>query len=324
MTLRDELLQLRYVARGELDAVSRRRRREVARHLSLPRMRPRRRRAGEVWGITMVRNEEDIIRTTIDHMVAQGLDRVLVSDNLSTDSTPDILQDLARRQPRVLVVTDTLDAYHQDHKMTLLGRYASRAGADWLVPFDADELWFAESTSVAEHLRSLGAADRPVGTVRACWHDCVPLAPPGRDWRAADFLLNATPATLAKVAVRAHPLVRINFGNHSATRAGAQADGLHIAHAAYRSPKQLAGKVRRGSSALQLAERASGYGGHWRQLARLSDQQIDELWAQAQGGRALPDIPLNTGGPLVRCHPLEWRTWDPEGLLASSFHEDSR
>ncbi len=272
----------------------------------------------------MVRNEEDIIRTTISHMLAQGLDRVLVSDNLSTDSTPHVLHDLARQDPRVLLVTDTLDAYHQDHKMTLLARYASRAGADWLVPFDADELWFAESTSVAQHLRDLGAAPRPVGTVRAWWHDCVTLARPEQDWRAADFLLNATPAPLMKIAVRAHPLVRINFGNHSAARAGDQADGLHIAHAAYRSPKQLAGKVRRGSSALELADRASGYGGHWRRLATLSDQQIDALWAQAQSGTALPDIPLNTGGPLIRCRPLEWRTWDPQALLTPRSHEEVR
>jgi hypothetical protein len=324
VTLRDELLQLRYVARGEIDAEARKRRHEVARHLSLPPTRPRRRRIGEVWGITMVRNEEDVIRTTIDHLFAQGVDRVLVSDNLSTDGTPQILRDLARNESRLVVATDTLEAYHQDHKMTLMARYASRAGADWLVPFDADELWFAESTSVADHLRDLGGATPRVGTVRASWHDCVPLAARGQDWRTDDFLVNGTPASLAKVAVRAHPLVRINFGNHSAARAGDRAGGLHIAHVAYRSPHQLAAKVRRGSSALALAERGSMYGWHWRNLARLSDRQIDALWVRAQSGTPLPDIPLNTGGPLVRCQPLEWRTWDPEGLLTSWSHGDVR
>lgn len=324
VTLRDEFAQLRFVVRGELRRDVRRYRRDVAWHLTLPRVPAHRRRAGEVWGIAMVRNEEDIVRTTIEHMLAQGLDRVLVSDNLSTDGTAQILRDLAGGDSRVLVATDSLDAYHQDHKMTLLARYASRAGADWLVPFDADELWFAESTTVAEHLRGLGSESGLVGIVQAWLHDCVPLAAPGEDWSSDELLLNATPAKLTKVAVRAHPLVRINFGNHSAARAGAWAAGLHIAHAAYRSPEQLAGKVRRGNAALELADRASGYGGHWRHLATLSDEQIDELWTQAQSSIPLPDLPLNTGGPVVRCQPLEWQSWDPQGVLTPGRGEDLR
>lgn len=315
MRIRNEITQLRWVVRGELDRELRRQRREVRRHLSLPQLPKRRRRVGEVWGISMVRNEADIVRTTLEHLLDQGLDRLLVSDNLSTDGTRQILQSLARNDPRILVATDDLDAFHQDHKITLLARHASLAGADWLVPFDGDEMWFAESRSVAEHLRQLGLEQDVVGTVTASSHDCIPLSPVVDDRRSSSFLLNATPAELKKVAVRAHPTVRISAGNHRAARAGAVRAGLRIAHAAYRGPDQLARKVRDGVEALTLANQASGIGWHWRHLAKLSDDEVAQLWAQAQSGESLPEVPLNVGGPMVPCRPLAWQTWDPNRCL---------
>jgi hypothetical protein len=62
--------------------------------IPLPRL-PRSRRAGTVWAISMARNEIDVLALVLDHLEAQGVDHVLVSDNGSTDGTLELLQDRA-------------------------------------------------------------------------------------------------------------------------------------------------------------------------------------------------------------------------------------
>ncbi len=285
--------------------------------MSLPRLPSRRRRVGEVWGVSMVRDEEDVLPTTLQHLLDQGLDRLLIADNLSQDRTSEILRRFADSDPRVLLATDTLDAYHQDHKMTLLARFASRSGADWVVPFDADEIWFAEQGTVGDHLRTLGRQIDAVGTVAAPLHDTIPLAAVGTAWNSGDFIVNATPATWGKIAVRAHPTVRIDFGNHGAARVGEVRAGLRIAHLVYRGPEQLARKVRRGDAALSLTSLSTEVGTHWRTLSKLSDDQVADLWHDVQAGISHPEISINVGGPMVRCRPLDWESWDPEGALAT-------
>ena len=115
--------------------------RRLAANLSLPDLPARRRERGEIWAITMVKNEADIIDRSVQHLLKQGVDHVLVADNLSTDATPDILTRLSRDHP-VHVAHDRDPAHYQSWKMGLLAQAARRSGADWIVPFDADELWF--------------------------------------------------------------------------------------------------------------------------------------------------------------------------------------
>ena len=40
----------------------------------------------------LVRNEEDIIKNNIDYHLNQGIDHIIVTNNLSTDGTRDILE----------------------------------------------------------------------------------------------------------------------------------------------------------------------------------------------------------------------------------------
>src|SRR5262245_40129378 len=106
---------------------------------------------GPIWAITMVRDEEDIIEESIVHLLRQGVDRVLVADNLSNDRTRPILESLGRTLP-VHVTSDPIHPYWQGEKMSLLARAATRFGASWIVPFDADELWHGLDGTVRETL----------------------------------------------------------------------------------------------------------------------------------------------------------------------------
>lgn len=93
----------------------------------------------KVFGISMVRNEMDIIRVNVLHHLTLGLDCLLVVDNGSSDGTDRELQRLSRdervRWQRVE------SPYRQSEIITGLAREAFRSGADWVLPLDADEFW---------------------------------------------------------------------------------------------------------------------------------------------------------------------------------------
>jgi len=98
-------------------------------------------------------SQENTIAHTVQHLARQGIDAFLIADNGSTDGTADVLRSLAKEHC-VHVLTDSLQDYLQGTKMTILAELARRQGADWIVPFDADELWFAGEGTVADFLRS--------------------------------------------------------------------------------------------------------------------------------------------------------------------------
>ena len=98
-----------------------------------------------VVAITMVRDEEDIIDWTLQHLLDQVVDHIIVADNLSVDETPWKLAALASTG-KVTVIQDDEPGYYQDKKMTDLAHMAAADfDAEWILPFDADEY--------CEHLR---------------------------------------------------------------------------------------------------------------------------------------------------------------------------
>jgi len=95
-------------------------------------------------GVTIVRNEEDILPVSLNYHLAQGMDALLVADNGSTDRTPEVLRRLAR-DPRIRC-TQVDGAFRQTAVANDLIRRAHQLGADWVLVFDADEFWHAPGT----------------------------------------------------------------------------------------------------------------------------------------------------------------------------------
>ena len=104
----------------------------------------------KVFGISMVRNEVDIIRVNVLHHLSLGLDRLLIVDNGSSDGTVRELQVLSRDM-RVRWHRDP-SSYRQSEIITGLAHEAFRSGADWVVPIDADEFWWAPEKNFREVL----------------------------------------------------------------------------------------------------------------------------------------------------------------------------
>lgn len=225
------------------------------------------------FAVTMVKDEADIIAATVGHMVGQ-VDHVIVADNGSTDGTRDILHDLG-----VQVVDDPEVAYLQSAKMTRLAHLAGGAGAEWIVPFDADELWTSPDGRIGDVLAATGRSEGVA--VVALW-DHVPtdIDPPGLDPVKAMGWRWKQRAALHKVACRYRPNLVIEQGNHTARYGSGwptPIEGLlQIRHFPYRSPQQFVRKARNGAAAYAASKLPETMGGHWRAYGRILAEEGEQ------------------------------------------------
>lgn len=233
-----------------------------------------------VAAVTMVKDEADIIEATLTHMLTQA-DYVLVADNMSTDGTSEILDRLQARHRQLLVIADVEVAYEQSAKMTRLATCAHNEwGVDWIVPFDADEIWYSPfHDRVADHLAEL--ADQWLAMAATLYdHVATRLDDDDDDDPTSRMgYRRIEPLPLPKVACRWRPDLTIEMGNH-----GVRFDGgatihepqLVVRHFPYRSPEQLVRKVRNGAAAYAASSLPEQYGVHWRQWGQILDQSGEE------------------------------------------------
>ena len=228
----------------------------------------------------MMKDEADIAAQTVGWMKDQ-VDLVIVADNGSTDGTREILESLD-----VWVLEDREVGYLQSEKMSHLAEVARREGADWVVPFDADEIHYSHTGRLGDSLTGL---PEDVLVSEAPLFDHVATGIDGDDpnpiirmpWR------RAAQAPLRKVAVRAVEGVTIHQGNHSASFPGVNhpksVTDLHVVrHFPYRSVEQFVSKVRNGAAAYAATDLPPAVGAHWRQYGQILDTQgeagIEEIF----------------------------------------------
>lgn len=217
-----------------------------------------------IVGITMVRDEADIIGWTLGHLLAQ-VDHVIVADNLSVDDTRNIVASF----DRVTVIDDDDPAYTQAAKMTRLAHMAGDMGADWVVPFDADEAWTLPdldalggdviTASPMVYVPQPTDSDNPNPLVRF-------------EWRLPN------PEPQHKVLFRYHPDAVLHMGQHDVDHPGARVPGATVRHYQYRSLEQVRRKVTNGVGAYNASALPKLYGSHWRDLDAMDDQALTEWW----------------------------------------------
>lgn len=223
----------------------------------------------------MVKDESDIIATTIGHLDASGVDGIIVADNLSTDGTMGILNKL-KPKCELIVRRDNEIAYYQSTKMTLLAQTAFGEGADWVIPFDADELWYSTKGTLHEALESLDG-----DCAHAQLYNYFPTHWDNPQEPNPILRINhrdPTPSPLTKVAVRRRSDVVVEQGNHGAHATGDrplrhQQSSLRVAHFPWRSYRQYERKIRNGAAAYALTDLSEDEGAHWRQHGRLLNRE---------------------------------------------------
>lgn len=233
----------------------------------------------KVFGIAMVKDEEDIIDFTIEHLVSQDLDHLIIADNLSTDTTKEILYRWADQCPDLFtILEDPEPGYYQAAKMNSLMTIAVEMGADIILPFDADEMFVAKdrTKTVASALRGM---EVPIAKAEV-W-DFVPTefdnktGNPYWDVVCCEPVIKALPS----VAFRYEPGCQITAGNHDVIRSGDYSwDILTVRHVQYRSLEQYKRKLRNGKAVYDATNLDHGVGTHWRLGGAKSDEQLEREW----------------------------------------------
>jgi len=226
----------------------------------------------------LVRNEEDILDSNLRYHLAQGVDFIIVTDNLSTDATPAILHDY-KKQGVVRVIQESADDYSQHEWVTRMARMAATDyQADWVINNDADEFWWPDQgSSLASYLSGQPEAVQVLSAPR---HNFVPL--PSATLAQLPFhaamiyretcSVNALGEPLqAKVCHRANPAIEVRQGNHAVLLEGTLlppvTSALSILHYPVRSLEQYRRKIALGGAAYGRNTRLNrGMGKTWRVL----------------------------------------------------------
>ena len=244
----------------------------------------------------MVRDEVDIIGPVVTHMLGQ-VDHVIIADNLSVDGTYDVLEGFGSQ---ITLLADTDPAYHQSAKMTRLAGTARAMGAEWVVPFDADEwIYSPHHDTIADCLNDL---DRySIAESELYNHLPTGIDPRGTDPTVTMGWRFRKPGQLPKIACRTDEPLTIHMGNHGADYGrftGRVARRILVTrHFPYRSPEQFVRKAVQGAEALRRTDLPESAGAHWRQYADLhaagGDEALHDVfrtWFWSENPKADPDL----------------------------------
>jgi len=218
----------------------------------------------------LTRNEADILRDHLDFHLAQGVHHIIVTDNCSSDATPDILADYVARGV-VTSIYEPSDTYDQDLWVTRMARMAADMGARWVINSDTDEFWLPQD---APDLASYFGRWRLANIISVERHDFVCTGDPAEPfWQRMIYRRAVSTGALGiplqgKVAHRGSAKIQVRQGNHRVRGLfwpRIQASQLEILHFPLRARTQYLDKIRTGGLAYSKNERLGpGTGRDWR------------------------------------------------------------
>jgi hypothetical protein len=247
-----------------------------------------------VVGVCMVRDEVDIIGLSVAHHLGE-CDAVLVIDNGSRDGTSEVLEKLG--SIRLVCIRDETPAFDEMGMQDRLQELAAVTfGADWVVPFDADEFWHARSgRPLREVLPELG-----VDGCTAVVYEHV-----AREGNAAAILdwRYACAWPWPKSCLRRGHRLSLSVGHHELQGPGkVDREALMVRHLPWRSLTQMRARVHRNSTQERAGAHAemfrsvdSGY----RDLDALPDDALEAVWLSmcAPEGLVHDPVPLRCPRP---------------------------
>ena len=163
--------------------------------------------------VMKVKDEGDILEDTLRYHAAQGVDVFVVTDNGSTDGTPEILQrwvDAGRMQ----VINEPSAGFRDEAHgwVTRMARLAATDhGADWVLHTDADEFWWPVSGDLRSALEQVPDSYGVVVTPRI---EFVPRPDTSGSFFERMTVREKESSLRPKLAHRAEPDVVLRRGAH--------------------------------------------------------------------------------------------------------------
>jgi len=233
-----------------------------------------------ICAIATIYNEGDICGPSIEHLLTLGVDRVYVAHGPSTDDTLDVLHGFGRA---VVVVDDPSPVHLQPQRTHELSERATADGAEWVIPFDADEFVYPPNHDTIRDALATVSADVNKLVISCFGHT---------DWDHR----HVKHRDLPKVAWRAGLPIQTTPGNHFVVIDGQeQYDVLWLRELQFRSFEHMQRKVEERCRTLDPALGHSA-GGHITRLKGLNDVDLLDAWNMLMSVETVLD-------PI----PLRWR-----------------
>lgn len=241
----------------------------------------------------LVKNEADKLEQNLLFHHEMGVDGFIVTDNNSSDSTPDILRRYKEKGWVLDIIDEPSTGYEQKlwvDRMVMMAIKKHRA--DWVINADADELWFAPSGCLKTELSECRSR------IMKCQSHCMM---PEEDVPFTEWTQRVEPVDTpqqydlspysifqpqrGKVAHRATGYLHIAMGNHKVAmlpRTIAQGP-IRIYHYSVGTRQVFIDKMVQGGR--ELEKHSSKHGGrHWRYFYQLyKENRLSEEYDRVIG-----------------------------------------
>lgn len=232
----------------------------------------------------LVKNEEDMLEDNLIFHHAMGIDAFIITDNNSTDHTPDIIQKYKAKGWIVESIKENGTDYQQKKWVDRMILIADKKyQADWIINADADEFWYYKRgiKAILNHTRA---------NVLQC-HISNVYPTQGQPWQQWDKTVRDVPQIQqydlspfsifnkqgVKVMHRTAGYLQISMGNHKVSMLPKRQENCHlrIYHYNIRTKDHFMQKMVNGGQ--QLEKRKNKHGGrHWRYFYELYKKNLLE------------------------------------------------
>lgn len=233
----------------------------------------------------LVKNEEDMLEENLIFHKAMGVDGFIITDNNSSDRTPEIIRKYKEKGWIVEAIEEKATDYQQKKWVDrMIWKAKSVHKADWVINADADEIWYAPFGDLKTELVSSRA------NVLTCEMKCVypeegkPFWQWGQTVEVVNDLerYNLSRYSLfarqnKKVIHRTAGYIQISMGNHKVTMFPKKVakSNIRIYHYNIRGKKTFLEKMINGGKQLEQNPKKHG-GRHWRYFYQLYKEGLLE------------------------------------------------
>lgn len=243
----------------------------------------------------LVRDEEEIVEECILHHLNNGVDKIIATDNASTDKTNEILQ----KYVSDIIYEPELN-YEQGKWVSRMAKLSCKYNPTWIVHIDADEFWYG--------LKNLYLFPDSVGVIYLPDHYYNHI--PSKDMPSNFFKTSLEPyyvkaKSCGRLIHRPSENVVVHQGNHKVDNVPGEVlhlknDIICMHHYTFRSYEHYEKKIIQGGMAYEQYSGPKGDGIHWRNHYRiwkennlrkeynefLMDQKKKEMIEKGEGGIA--------------------------------------